>query len=174
MRGGGAWRIHQRYHLEAQGIGQREHVLSSGDAGKEIVHTESRFVGHPTAEASRAKSTALAGECDHAAMPALSAADTQKAVRRNAATKVGFEFVEHEGGQLAAACVHVGQEGRPVFLDRSIEPRRFGTMARVRLVASRRVPGIAGCWLREIHQRKFSVTSRAMLPGLPEDPALSP
>ena len=46
-------------------------------------------------------------------MPALSAADTQKAVRRNAATKVGFEFVEHEGGQLAAACVHVARKQAP-------------------------------------------------------------
>jgi hypothetical protein len=54
-------------------------------------------------------------------MPAVPASDAQKAMNRNATTKVSLELVKHEGGQFAVPCFQVGQERRPVFLYRSVK-----------------------------------------------------
>jgi hypothetical protein len=96
-------------------------------------------------------------------MPALFASDAQKAVNRNATTKVSLELVKHEGGQFAAACFQIGQEGRPVFLDRSIKQGRFGTMARVGACTRGRVGVTTRCWLCGKHQQDFSATRQYLL-----------
>jgi len=67
------------------------------------------------------KPPALTRERDDSAMPAVSASDAQKAMNRNATTKVSLELVKHEGGQFAVPCFQVGQERRPVFLYRSVK-----------------------------------------------------
>jgi len=85
-------------------------------------------------------------------MPAVSASDAQKAVNRNATTKVRLEFVKHESGQFPASRFQVGQERRPVFLYRSIKQSRFGAMARVRACTDGRLGVTARCWLRGKHQ----------------------
>jgi len=96
-------------------------------------------------------------------MPAVSASDAQKAVNRNATTKVRLELVKHEGGQFATARFQIGQKRRPVFLYRPIKQSRFGTMARVRACTDRRVGVTACCWLRGKHQQEFSATRQYLL-----------
>ena len=91
-------------------------------------------------------------------MPALFASDAQKAVNRNATTKVSLELVKHEGGQFAAARFQICQERRPMFLYRSVEQSRFGAMARVRACTDGRVGVTACCWFRGKHQQEFSAT----------------
>jgi hypothetical protein len=85
-------------------------------------------------------------------VPAVFASDAQKAMNRNATSKVGLKLVKHEGGQFAAARFQIRHERRPVFLDRPIEQGRFGTMARVRACTNGRVIVTARCWLRGKHQ----------------------
>jgi hypothetical protein len=81
-----------------------------------------------------------------------SAADAQKAVNRNATTKVRLDLVKHEGGQLAASRFQICQERRPVFLYSSIKQSRFRAMARVRACTDGRLGVTARCWLRGKHQ----------------------
>ena len=52
--------------------------------------------------ARRTESTPLTREGYDSTMPALFASDGQKAMNRNATTKVRLELVKHEGGQFAA------------------------------------------------------------------------
>jgi len=96
-------------------------------------------------------------------MPALFASDAQKAMNRNATTKVGLELVKHEGGQLAAIGFQIGQEGRPVFLDCSVKQSRFGTMAHIRARTDGHLGVTAGCWLRGRHQQELSAMRRYLL-----------
>ena len=86
--------------------------------------------------------------------------DSQKAMNRNAATKVRLELVKHESGQFAASRFQVCQERRPVLLDRSIEQSRFGTMARVRACTRGRMGVTARCWFRGKHQQELSEMER--------------
>jgi hypothetical protein len=96
-------------------------------------------------------------------MPALFASDAQKAMNRNATTKVSLELVKHEGGQFAAARFQIREERRPVFLYRSVKQGGFGAMARVRARTDGRV-GVTACrWLRGKHQQEFSATRRYLL-----------
>jgi hypothetical protein len=85
-------------------------------------------------------------------MPAVSASDAQKAMNRNATTKVSLELVKQEGGQFAASSFQIRQERRPVFLYRSIKQSRFGAMARVRASTDGPVGVTACCRLRGRHQ----------------------
>ena len=73
---GGVRRIGQ---LEAQGIGQRQYVLSGRHEGEKEIYAESCRIGHATTEPARAKSTALARKGYDSTMPARFASDAQKA-----------------------------------------------------------------------------------------------
>ena len=64
-------------------------------------------------------------------MPAVLAADAQKARNRNATTKVSLKLVMHKGRQFASSRFQIGQERRPMLLYRSVEQSRFGAMALV-------------------------------------------
>jgi hypothetical protein len=93
-------------------------------------------------------------------MPAVSTSDAQKAMNRNATTKVGLELVNHEGRQFAASRFKIRQERRPVFLYRSEKQGRLGAMAFVRGRACGRV-GVTACsWLRGKHQQELSATGQ--------------
>ncbi len=67
-----------------------------------MIHTESRRIGHPATEATRAKATSLARKCHDSAVPTVFAPDAKKAVNWNATAKIGLEFVKHEGRQFAS------------------------------------------------------------------------
>jgi hypothetical protein len=83
-------------------------------------------------------------------VPAVFAPDAKKAVCEDATTKESLELVKHEGGQFAASRFQIRQERRPVFLYRSVEQSRFGTMA---LVRTRGRVSVTACyWLRGKHQ----------------------
>ena len=72
--------------------------MPSRHFGEKEIHAESCRVGHAATKTARAKSATLTRKTDDATVPALFASDAKKAVREDAATKVGLEFVEHEGG----------------------------------------------------------------------------
>jgi len=130
-------------------------------AGKEVIHTEGRRVGHAAAKATRAESTSLTRERHDSAVPTVLAADAQKAVHEDATAKVRLELVKHEGGQLAASRFQIRQKRRPVLLYRSIRQGRFRTMALVRAQARGRVSVATRCWLSGKHQLELSATARS-------------
>ena len=127
--------------------------------GEKVIHAESRRVGHAAAETTRAKTTAFAAPRYDSAMPAVSASDAQKAMNRNAATKVSLKLVKHEGRQFAASGFQIGQERRPMFLYRSIKQSRFGSMARVRACTRGCGSVTDRCWSRRKHQQQLSATA---------------
>jgi hypothetical protein len=125
----------------------------------DILHAESCRVGHTATKTARAEATSFARERHDSAVPTVFASDAKKAVCEDATTKVGLEFVEHEGGQFAASCFQIRQKRRPLFLYRSVKQSRFGAMALVR--ARGRVGVTACCWLRGKHQQELSARGRS-------------
>ncbi len=109
-----------------------------------MIHTEGCRVGHPAAETTWAKTTALARETDGATVPALLASDAQKAVHEDATTKVGLELVKHEGRQFAAPRFQICKKRRPV------QPFQVVIRARFQVTVSHPAarPRPAACWLR--------------------------
>jgi len=150
-------------HPESQGIGQRQDILPGRHLGGKVIHTESCCVGHTATKTAWAKPTSPAHERHDSAVPTVFAPDAKKAMGRNAATKVSLELVKHKGGQFAASRFQICQERRPVFLDRSEEQSRFGTMALVRDRARGRVGVTVCCRLRGKHQQELSATGRKQL-----------
>jgi hypothetical protein len=102
-------------HLEAQGIRQGEYVLPGRHAGKKAIHAENRRVGHPAAQTTWTESTPFTRERYDSVVSAVFASDAQKAMNRNATTKVRLELVKYEGGQFDAPCFQIRHEHRPVL-----------------------------------------------------------
>jgi hypothetical protein len=78
-------------------------------------------------------------------VPAVFTSDAEETLRENATTKIRFELVKYEGGELAASHFQIGKERRPVLLYRSVKQSCFGTMALVRACTDRRVGVTARC-----------------------------
>ena len=128
-----------------------------------MIYTEGCRIGHSAAQAARAESTPFARKTNNPAVPTLLASDAKEAMRQDATTKVGFEFVKHEGGQFATSFFQFRQERRPVLLYRPVEQSRLGTVAFVHPRVRERMGVTACCWLRGKHQQEFSATVRYLL-----------
>ena len=105
-------------------------------------------------------------------LPAVFTSDAKKAVHEDATTKVRLELVKHEGGQIAASRLQIGQECRPGLLYRSVQQGSLGTMALVR--ARGRVGVTTCCWLRGKHPWELSASGRKQLPVKPTFLAMPP
>ena len=113
-------------------------------------------LGHTPSRTARAEPPSLAREGDNSAVAAVAAANAQEAVRRDAATKVRVDLVKHEGGQIAAADFHVGQELRPMLLQSPVEECLFRSVAFVRTCARDRGRVTARCRRQEGPQQGLS------------------
>jgi len=117
--------------------------LPDWDFGKQVVYAEGCSVGHSAAQATGAEPAPSARKPDNATMPTLLTSDAQKTVGQNAAAKVGRELVLHEGRQLAAFGLDVGEKLQPVRLHGPVEHGRLRLPAFIRRRLTRRRVGMA-------------------------------
>jgi hypothetical protein len=101
-----------------------------------MVHTESCGIGHSAPETARAESASLARKGDDAIVPAVLAPDAQETMGQDATAEVRLELIAHEGRQLAAFRLNLGEKLQPVSLQGPVEQRRLRLPALVGAQAS--------------------------------------
>ena len=81
---------------ETEAERHREHPLSNGHAGHDVIAQMRRKVGHSAPEAGRTETATLARERDEPASTATVADNAEKPMGRDAALEECLDFVDHE------------------------------------------------------------------------------
>jgi hypothetical protein len=99
-------RLGMRGQQQAQRDPQRQHPLPHRHVRNDVVGPLHGSLRHPAVAARRAEPAALATEGQQFVLAALAAAQSQEAVRRDAALEEVIELILDEAGQVAAGAVH--------------------------------------------------------------------